>query len=134
MTGNLTSSGSSSSFRSLVLERRMPSVMIGLNGARELPRGRGFLAFKALISFTNTAPCVSLMISCSSFLSSAGVSSPDSLWSSGLRQLAMKRCTQLLTPTNDVPISNSFFDLTFYHLEYLAGFRRHSPFVVPSSS
>lgn len=79
ITGNLTSAGRLFEYLSLVFDRRIPSMSIGVNVRSELFRGKDWSFCNATISFLNATPCVSLMIFSSVFFRSVAVYSPRSL-------------------------------------------------------
>ena len=74
--GNLTSGDSFSECRSLVFERKIPSIRIDVKGGKEDFHRRGWFFLKAAISSLNALLWASLIISSSVANSSAGVSSP----------------------------------------------------------
>ena len=126
MIGYFVSSGKSSEYRSLVFDRRIPSVTIGVNVRMELFFGSSFPPTNALISSLNASYCASLMIRSSALFNSSRASSPIARCSTDLRQFPMNLLTQLCTRTSEVPISSLFVGLVLYHLENRLGLSLHS--------
>ena len=98
------SSGKSLEYRSLVSDRRIPSVTIGVNARIELFLGSSFPVANAFISSRKASCCASLMSRPSVLFNSSHVSSPVARCTTGFRHY-------LMNPTSYSYHWNSKFEL-----------------------
>ena len=104
MIGYFISSGRSLEYRSLVSDRRIPSVTIGVNARIELFLGSSFPVANAFISSRKASCCASLMSRPSVLFNSSHVSSPVARCTTGFRHY-------LMNPTSYSYHWNSKFEL-----------------------